>query len=137
MGAPATGPGGEGARPDIDEVLRREVMLLDPVVRSSPEQVLSLLHPEFVEFGSSGHRYDAHGVAAALEAEALEREVAAGEDPVRQAHGLAADHLAADVVLVTYETHRTGRVTRRSSVWVRHSGEWRLRFHQGTVAAPT
>ena len=42
-----------------------------------------------------------------------------------------------DVVLVTFRT--TGpapdapvRPARRSSLWVRRDGRWRLRFHQGT-----
>ncbi len=110
-------------------MIRGEHMLLDPAVRASPDQVRSLLHPEFVEFGSSGHRFDTHSVAVALEEAA-----AAGEEPAH-AVDLSADQLDVDVVLVTYETHRRGRVTRRSSVWVRHESGWRLRFHQGTVAA--
>jgi hypothetical protein len=120
-----------GASPAIvDEVFRREMLLLEPSVRSSPQRVLSLLHPEFVEFGSSGHRFDAAGAAAVMAASDR------GAMQATRLHGFSAVLLAADVVLATYETHRAEGQTRRSSVWVLVDGEWRLRFHQATVAAP-
>ena len=40
-----------------DELLDLEQRLLDPSVRSSPHAVVPLLHPDFVEFGSSGRVY--------------------------------------------------------------------------------
>jgi hypothetical protein len=51
------------------------------------------------------------------------------------------ESLSDDVVLVTYEnTVTSAKVTeraRRSSVWVRSDGEWRLRFQQATTLPET
>ena len=114
--------------PDIAEVVRRELLLLDPAVRASHEGTLGLLHPEFVEFGASGRRWDAESVSAMM------AQAAVGEEPV-EARGFAGVRLADDVVLLTFEARRAERVSLRSSIWVRVDAEWRLRFHQGTVAA--
>lgn len=115
------------ADPDIAEVIRRELMLLDPDVRASGNLVLELLHPDFVELGASGRRWDAASIAAHLER--------AGDEGAVEAHAMVGSRLADDVVLLTFEARRPWRVTLRSSVWVRVDGQWRLRFHQGTAAA--
>ena len=112
--------------PEVADVVRRELLLLDPSVRASRERVLALLHPDFVELGASGRRWDAETAAASMAA-------AAAGDPV-EASGFVGSRLADDVVLLTFEARRYLRVSLRSSVWVRLDGEWRLRFHQGTPA---
>ncbi|MGH8948719.1 MAG: DUF4440 domain-containing protein, partial [Acidimicrobiia bacterium] len=40
-----------------DELLELEQRLLDPTVRGSPPAVIPLLHPDLLEFGSSGRVY--------------------------------------------------------------------------------
>ena len=110
----------------LAEVVRHELMLLDPSVRRSPEHVASLLHPDFVEVGASGRAWDARSVLAALQDEADDEAVARAADVV-------AVRLSDDVVLVTYTSHRAGRATLRSSVWLRIGSAWRLRYHQGTA----
>jgi len=108
--------------PDLDDVLARELLLMDPAVRADPGRAAALLDPAFREFGSSGRVWDAASILAALAADA-------GTTPeVRDA---AATRLAPDVVLLTYRTVRPGRSTLRSSVW-RRTDAWRLLFHQGT-----
>lgn len=119
------------ADPDVAEVIRRELMLLNPAVRASAERVLQLLHPEFTEVGASGRCWDAAGIAAALEHSASEMD---GCEEAVEARAIVGARLAEDVVLVTYEAHRPGRVSLRSSVWMRLDGQWRVRFHQGTAA---
>lgn len=113
------------------EVIRREQLLLDPEVRCSPQRVRALLHPDYVELGASGQRWDAASITAALEREGSEVDSSNGTVEARE---MVAAQLAGDVVLLTYEAHRPGRVSLRSSVWVRLDGQWRVRFHQGTVA---
>jgi hypothetical protein len=114
---------------DADEVIRRERLLLDPAVRASAEQVLALLHPDFVEFGASGQRWDGPGVVAALVAE-----TPPADEPAAQLSAIATDRLADDVILLTYTVRRRGGTSRRSSVWVRGPERgWLLRFHQGTL----
>jgi hypothetical protein len=114
--------------PEIAEVLRRELLLLDPTVRASRERALELLHPDFVEFGASGRRWDAESIAVMMAQAAVDGERV-------EARGFSGVRLADDVVLLTFEARQSQRVSLRSSVWVRVDAEWRLRFHQGTVAA--
>jgi hypothetical protein len=38
----------------MDDVVRRELELLDPAIRRNPEAVRERLHPEFREVGASG-----------------------------------------------------------------------------------
>jgi hypothetical protein len=107
---------------DLDEVTRREVLLLQPHTRSNPQAVRALLHPDFTEFGASGTVWDITTVAASL-------------DPARiEATDLHATRLAPDIIQVTYLSHHdTGPACRRSSIWARHPDRgWLLCFHQGT-----
>jgi len=113
---------------DRAEVVRRELLLLDPAVRADLGRVRGLLHADFLEFGASGRVW-----AGATLVEAL----AASSVPLD--HGAAVDlipvSLSADTVLLTYRIDDPGRPTLRSSVWLRSAeGEWLLRFHQGTPA---
>ena len=103
----------------LDEVVALEVSLLDPDVRRSPERVERLLHPDFREFGASGHAWDRDGIVAAL-----------ATDPGRgwEATDVDAREVADGVVLVTYRA--AGSL--RSSLWVRGRDGWQVLFHQGT-----
>jgi ribonuclease HI len=110
---------------DRAEVMRRELLLLDPVVRADPGRVRGLLHPDFVEFGASGRIWEGEATVEALAA-----------DP-GQVHRRAVDPVAVSLgvgaVLLTYRIDDSERPSLRSSVWLRNDdGEWRLRFHQGT-----
>ena len=110
---------------DRAEVVRRELLLLDPAVRADRHRVLALLDPDFVEFGASGRVWGADEVADALAADAA---------PLRRrATDLFAATLSADTVLLTYRIAGQERPSLRSSIWLRSAdGEWLLRFHQGT-----
>jgi hypothetical protein len=115
--------------PDLDEVVRRELLLLDPTRRAAPDDVSALLHPDFREHGASGRVWDRGAIVAAL-----------ATDPAvtGDAVDLAPIALAPDVILLTYRiTSPTSDGSIRSSVWVRDvDGEWLLRFHQGTRTRP-
>jgi hypothetical protein len=101
-----------------------ERALLDPAVRGSGAE--ALLHPDFVEFGSSGRRWDR---SAILEAMAGDLSLA-GEQVVTT--DWSAEHLGPGVVHLTYRSVVGGRAARRSSVWRRTAQGWQLWFHQGT-----
>ena len=108
------------------EVIRREKQLLDPEVRSQPELVRALLHPDFIEFGASGRIWDTDSIIDALASEQIPNEIAATD--------FQATLLAPDIVHLIFKTENAGRTCLRSSTWVRSiGGEWLLRFHQGTV----
>jgi hypothetical protein len=111
-----------GADPDLDEVVARELALLDPEVRRDPGRVRAFLHPEFVEFGASGRVWSRDSSAA----------VTSGVEQRITASDLVPRRLAEHVVLLTYRSREPGREALRSSTWIREGGEWLLLFHQGT-----
>lgn len=98
--------------------------LLDPDVRADPVRVRELIHDDFVEFGSTGRVYNKRMLLDMLKGE-RHAEVVIREFAVRQ--------LSADTALVTYRSvGEGGQEARRSSVWIRTDGSWKLAFHQGT-----
>ncbi|RAJ53965.1 hypothetical protein K388_05755 [Streptomyces sp. KhCrAH-43] len=113
----------------VQAAMRGELRLLEPEVRASPEAVSELLDPEFTEFGASGRRYDRSSVLAVTSA--VEE-----YGPGPEVTDLSGRLLAPDLVHLTYSTVRDGLLFRRSSVWRRSGGTWRMYFHQGTPAGP-
>ena len=98
---------------------RLELLLMDPTVRRHRERVA----------GSSGRVW-----TRAMMLEQLPRETYS--PPVVEC--FTCRMLGEDVALVTYRAVRSNgaagerTVTLRSSIWVRMSGNWKMRFHQGT-----
>jgi hypothetical protein len=121
-----------GDRPaDIAAQLRKlEESLLDPAVRRSREQLRALLDADFLEFGSSGRTWTRNTIIELLQ---LEQKFLPPE-----IEDFRCVLLSDDVAMLTYRTGRTDPDTGervaslRSSVWTRKSGDWRMRFHQGT-----
>lgn len=117
----------------MEQLLRNERALLDPTVRRDRGRVLALLADDFEEFGASGRRWTRDEIVEGLAREAFVPPAA--ED-------FRCRLIAPGVALVTYRTLRTdphsGSVAaaNRSSLWTEAAGLWRLRFHQGTPAAP-
>lgn len=109
---------------ELDQVIGREMRLLDPRVRASAESVSALLHEDFREFGASGRTWDRDSIVPA---------VSANPGPAVTVGDMRAVRLAPDVVLLTYQVTRPGGLSMRSSVWRRDEGGWRLYFHQGTL----
>jgi hypothetical protein len=121
---------------DRAEVVRRELLLLDPAVRADKDRVRELLHPNFVEFGASGRIWDA---ATMVDALATDSASIGSEPDSASISSMVADlipaSLSADVVLITYRIDDPARPRLRSAVWLRNAdGKWLLRFHQGTLA---
>src|SRR6476620_1658032 len=50
---------------DLAAVVRRELALLEPAVRRSPDDVRALLHPDFIEYGASGRTWNRDSVTTA------------------------------------------------------------------------
>ncbi|CAL9386449.1 DUF4440 domain-containing protein [Streptomyces sp. enrichment culture] len=114
----------------VDAAIEGELKLLDPEVRSSPERVDALLHPEFFEFGASGRVWDRAAII-----DALTEEGDAGA-PAATVSAMKAVEIAPGTVHLTFDTDHNGRRAHRSSLWRRTDRGWRLYFHQGTLFPP-
>ena len=104
-----------------DEVIRLEVALMQPGNRADAAFLGTVLHPDFVEFGSSGRIWNVQTITSALSA-----------DPglaAPRATDFSALRISDKAILLTYRT--PGRL--RSSLWLfDEAAGWRVRFHQGT-----
>ena len=114
------------------ELLRAEMLLLDPAIRRDRARVSALLANDFFEFGASGRIWTRDQILDLLATEQYSPPIV--ED-------FACHRIAQDVVLVTYRTVRINQETSRreaalrSSLWIRRSETWTVRFHQGTRAS--
>ncbi|MFE9406941.1 DUF4440 domain-containing protein [Streptomyces sp. NPDC006530] len=116
----------EAERDAVEAAIEGELRLLDPEVRASAELLGAQLHPDFVEFGSSGRRYDRTDVIVAL------TEEGARPAPPITASRMTGVRLAPDVVHLTFDTDHNGRLAHRSSLWRHTEDGWVLYFHQAT-----
>ena len=96
--------------------------LLDPAVRADPAALELLLHRDFCEVGRTGRVWTRAEMIEALVAQPH----VSGEP-----EDLEVDELAYGNALVTYTLDHV----RRSSIWIRESGRWQIRFHQATPLA--
>lgn len=110
----------------VEAAIEAELRLLAPEVRSSPELLGQLLHPEFTEFGTSGTRWDRASIITAL------TESASGSGRPIMTSRMRGVQLADDLVHLTFDTESNGRLSHRSSLWRLCEGQWLLWFHQGT-----
>jgi len=113
----------------VAEVIALERALLTREVRSSAAALAELLDPEFTETGASGRRWTRSEILADLPAGSP------GPDRIAD-YAMAGRRLAADVVMLTFETDHDGRRARRVSLWRRSGGRWRVLYHQGTLVPP-
>ena len=122
----------DGGRPAVEAAMENELRLLDPEVRSRVKELGSLLHPEYLEFGRSGRRWDRAAIIAALAAEDTR-----AVRPIT-ASRMTAVQLAPDLVHLTFDTDNNGLLAHRSSLWRQTEDGWLLYFHQATpFTAPT
>lgn len=111
------------------ELLRAEMLLLDPAVRRDRARVAALLADDFFEFGASGRVWRRDEILDLIPTEPY-------APPVLE--DFACHRIADDVVLVTYRTLRVNtesgkrETALRSSVWTKRAHKWVIRFHQGT-----
>lgn len=114
----------------VQAAIAGERRLLEPAVRASEELLRELLHPEFVEFGTSGRKWDRTAIVAALR-RGPERSDASALSVSR----MAGVELAPGLVHLTYMSDDNGRRAHRSSLWCLTEQGWRLYFHQATPTA--
>ena len=119
------------AKDDLQSHLRDlEVSLHRPETRSDADRLDELLQDAFVEFGPSGRRYRKADILRDLPSRSPGSRVWSQDFSVVE--------IADGVALLTYRSadlDANGELSRhalRSSLWLRESRGWRMRFHQGT-----
>ena len=112
----------------LHELIAREPIFHRPELGTSRRDLENMTEPDFWEVGASGRRYSREYVFASLE----ERYRSPGPDPweTRDFHCL---EIAPENYLLTYTLVQGERITRRSTIWRRRGGAWRIVYHQGTV----
>lgn len=121
---------GRSSERATSQLRRLEQTLLDAAVRRDGDRLRQLLADDFLEFGSSGRIFTRKSIIDLLATE-LNFHPPNIED-------FQCNWLSEKVALVTYRTVRIDAKSGerlsslRSSIWTRHEGEWRMRFHQGT-----
>ena len=120
---------------EVEELIKGlETELLQPAVRTNPVRVAELLADDYFEIGESGKRYTKRDVLEALNNEA-ETEFMIDK--------FAIIPFGPDTVLATYlvrkfiRKSRRESSSRRSSLWRRSDGCWKMVFHQGTAQRTT
>jgi hypothetical protein len=113
------------AEDEVAAVVALELELLRPETRRSAARLEELLDPEFTEIGASGRLWTRREMIAAL----TEEDGVRGPVPVVEVAGRP---IGPDLILVTYVSDPDGRAARRSSLWRRSAGSWRIVHHQGT-----
>lgn len=116
----------------LEELRRREPIFHHPEFGTTRADYARMTVDDFWEIGASGQRYSREHVFDVLEARRAQ--------PVDESEWDARDfhcrELAPDVYLLTYTLRQGERLTRRSTLWQRIGDDWKIVFHQGTVAAP-
>jgi len=112
---------------ELAPVIELELALMSLRVRRSAALVDELLAPEYREIGASERLWTR---VEALQALAAEPSDDPGTAEVTEIQGTV---LGPALVLLTYVSSRNGHHARRSSLWQRSDGTWRLVFHQGTL----
>jgi len=115
---------------DMDNILKLELLLHTPEVRSDKNQLNSLLHDLYLEIGRSGKTYCKKDIVEKLPVEHLTLKIWAQEFSISE--------IGQDVVLVAYKSANIvasgdmENYSKRSSLWVRNGKHWQMRYHQGT-----
>jgi len=117
----------------MDDLKTLEVSIHQHEVRTSIEKLKELFHPDFIEIGYSGKTYDFNSI--------LENVPKLPSDFIVWSQCYEYYQYAPNVVQVNYlsanleEDGSLSRHAKRTSIWVKYSNNWQMRFHQGTPVA--
>jgi hypothetical protein len=115
-------------RPVLKELMAREPLFHRPEIAKSRADFEQMTDATFWEIGASGRRYSREYVL-----DILDQRLANPAADVWKTKDGHCQEIAPDLFLLTYTLAQGERVTRRSSLWRRAGGSWRVLFHQGTV----
>ncbi len=114
----------------LEEIKRLEPIFHSTRFGTTREEFASRMAPEFWEVGASGRRYSRDFILANAEAIAS----ANGQQAGWMASGHALRELGPETYLYTYTLDQAGRLSRRATIWRRVEDQWRILYHQGTLA---
>jgi hypothetical protein len=111
------------------ELVDREPVFHRPLCGTTRAELEATTDPDFFEVGASGRLYD-----RAFVLDTVARRWADGEpgDDLR-GRDFHCRELAPDLYQLSYTLSQGDRDTRRTSLWRRVDGRWRILHHQGTV----
>jgi len=115
----------------LDELKSREPIFHHPEKLGQTKQdIENQMCHEFWEVGASGNVYTKQDVIETL----LERYNDPSYQDIWEAKDFALTKIAPDNYLLTYILiQEKTRVTRRSTLWRRINGDWKILYHQGTI----
>jgi hypothetical protein len=114
----------------LDELRRREPIFHRPEFGTTRADRERMVAQDFWEIGASGQRYSRDYVL-----DLLDRRAADPDEHTWQTRDFHCRPLGPDTYLLTYTLAQGERVSRRSTIWRRHAGDWQIVFHQGTLVA--
>ena len=117
----------------LEELRQREPIFHHPEFGTTRADYARMTAEDFREIGASGQRYSREYVFDVLEA----RRAGPVDESDWKAGDFHVSELAPGTYLLTYTLQQGVRLTRRSTIWRRTDGEWKIVFHQGTVVAST
>lgn len=103
-----------------------EERLLHPDRETDRTELTALLAPEFREFCTSGRIFNVGQLSNAL--------LSSNPRTATMSHFYVTP-LGQDSALATYHITTANSTSHHSSVWVRRGNEWKMLFHQGTIAS--
>ena len=113
----------------LDELVRREPIFHRAEFGTTRADFERMTEENFWEVGASGRRYSREFVL-----DELEKRHAVPHSDVWETSDFRCQKLAEDLYLLTYTLLQDKtRLTRRSTIWRRTDGDWKIVFHQGTV----
>lgn len=113
----------------LEELREREPIFHRAAFGRTLADIERVVVPEYWEVGASGRRYSREFIWRMLE----ERQPVDAVEAGWKWHGFGLRRLGEETYLLTYTLEQGERVTRRSTIWERGDGGWRVVFHQGTV----
>ncbi|MGH9604760.1 MAG: DUF4440 domain-containing protein [Terracidiphilus sp.] len=113
----------------LEELTGREPIFHRPEFGTTRADFERITTEDFWEIGASGRRYSREFVL-----DELEKRHSQPYADVWETSGFHCRQLAPDLYLLTYTLLQDGaRKTRRTTLWQRKPGGWKIAFHQGTI----
>lgn len=113
------------------ELEAREPIFHRPEFGTTRSDFDAMMTADFWEIGASGQRYSRTYVLDTLEERYREPVV---ED--LRPTDFECRQLSPDTYLLHYILPQPDRLTRRTTIWQRVGGTWKIAFHQGTIIQP-